>query len=339
MVLDEHQRAVVEHEGGPLVVTGGFGSGKTAALQRRAERLREQGRRPLLLHHRDIVDLAIAILGRHGRRVRRSPHPEDADEVMAAMLGFQGSFLGDEELRVHADAAGCLDVAEELIERTARYLARLDAAGLVDDAGAVVQASLLLRDGDVLRAEQARFDELLVDDFQLASFATNRLLSQLAGGPAGSLVVAGHAEAAVAADPLASALHLERFALRFAASSVTLPNAHRVPAQPPELRLLDDAPSGLVIDRADVERWVGEEAPLVVVVGATEGRWPAPRPVHRWFDLELFHGPDLPGEDERDRRWLALERRRFAVATTRATVRTTVLAPPPVTPFVRDLVR
>lgn len=365
MDLDDDQRRVVDHDGGPLVVEGGFGSGKSVALRARAERLRGEGRRPLLVHHRELVGLAVGILQRHGRKVELVPPADrrrlvselvdhDVDEVADAILGFQASFLGDEELRVHADAAGCLDVAEDLISLTARYLQVLEGHRQVDESGALVQASLLLRDPAVLDAERARFDELLVDDFQLASFATNRLVTQL-GGAGGPLVVAGHVNAAVSTAPLASPVHLERFERRFGATRVELARCHRVPTGPPELRLLDldedgsavavatvrsfRGPSAVIAHRDGAEDLVGQEAALVVVPDATDGRWPAPPPVHRWFDPEVFHGPDVLDDDERACRWDELERRRFLVATTRATERTVVLAHTPVTPFVSDLLR
>jgi superfamily I DNA/RNA helicase len=365
MDLDDDQRRVVDHDGGPLVVEGGFGSGKSAALRARAERLRRAGRRPWLVHHRELVGVAVAILRRHGRDVDLAPSSErrrlvgelvdhEVDEVAAAILGFQASFLGDEELRVHADAAGCLDVAEELIAVTARYLQVLAERRQVDESGALVQASLLLRDLDVLDTERARFDELLVDDFQLASFATNRLVTQLAGA-GGPLVVAGNADAAVSAAPLASPVHLDRFPRRFGATTIELAGRHRVPGGPPELRLLDPDDDGstvavglvrpfrgksaVIVHRDGVEEFVGHEAALVVVQDATDGRWPAPAPNHRWFDPEVFHGPDVIDDAERALRWHELERRRFLVATTRATERTVVLAHAPVTPFVSELLR
>lgn len=369
MDLDDDQRRVVEHDGGPLLVEGGFGSGKSVALRARAERLRGEGRRPLLVHHRELVGLAVGILQRHGRKVELV-HPSglryliaqaisglahvDVDEAVASIVGFQASFLGDEELRVHADAAGCLGPAEELIAATARHLAAMEARGLVDDGGALAQASLLLRDPSVCEAERARFDELLVDDFQLASFATNRLVTQLAGA-GGPVVVAGNVNAAVSSAPLASAVHLQRFERRFGATAVQLIGVHRVAARSPELRLLDEQASArdaawaavhevaradsLVIGREEVEAVVGQEGGVIIVQDATDGRWPAPPPVHRWFDPEVFHGPDVLDDDERARRWHELERRRFLVATTRATERTVVLAHTPVTPFVSDLLR
>jgi superfamily I DNA/RNA helicase len=283
-----------------------------------------------------------------------------AGEVSAAITALQASFLGDEELRVHADAAGCLAEAETLIGLTARYLSLLSSRNRVDAGGAVVQASLLLRDPDVLAAERARFDELLVDDFQLASFGTNRLVSQLVGF-GGPVCVAGNTDAAVSADPLSSPSYLSRFDRRFGATlDVTLAppslRSHGVPT----LRIASDdedarrvveealaaapgmgiaAPGAVVVSRDRVEAAVGREWPLVVVPGATMGRWPAPRPAGTWFDAEVLHGPDVPSDEERDARWLELERRRFLVATTRATRFLVVVGELPVSPFVAELVR
>lgn len=364
--LDPAQQAVVEHEGGALRVSGGFGSGTSTALRARAERLQREGRRPLLLRHRDVPRLATEILVRHGRAVRLADDhrtvarelvgPEIVDEVSAALLGLQTSFLGAEELRVHADAAGCLDAAEELISLTDRYLGLLDQRGLVDPAGAVVQASLLLRDPEVLAVERARFDELLVDDYQLATFATDRLLTQLAGH-GGPLTVAGNADAAVGTEVLASAVYLQRFDRRMGAATRELDGPHRRAEAVPQLRLLDDGEAmdeiarevaavhgrdgqaSVVVDRSTVASFVGVEVATAVVHGASDGRWPAPAPTARWFDTELFHGPDVPDGAERTRRWRELERRRFLVATSRATQRTILLAHPPVTPFVAELVR
>lgn len=64
---------------------------------------------------------------------------------------------------------------------THRYLAAMAELDLVDEGGAVVHAGLALRDDAVLRAERSRFDEVVVDDFQLATFAEQRLLTQLVG--------------------------------------------------------------------------------------------------------------------------------------------------------------
>lgn len=374
--LTAAQRSVVEHDiaTGPCRVVGGFGSGLTTALQARAARLELEGRRPLLLNTADVVAFAVEILHRHGREatlvageqqvavvdsVLETPLRPRGPEIARALVGFQASFLGDEELRVHADAAGMLDDAERLIDLTARYQRALASARGIDIGGALVEASLLLRDPTVAEQERARFDELLLDDFQLASFGTTRLVSQLVGH-GGPVTVAGNPDGAVATAPLASGRHLDTFDRRFGtALDARLEGVHRSPGVP-TLRIVEDADAGraaareaietgaglgieptgtAVITREHAEAAVGRSWPLVVVPDATEGRWPAPRPAEAWFDTELFHGPDLPDDDARDRRWLALERRRFAVACSRATRFLVVIAEVPVTRFVGDLVR
>jgi superfamily I DNA/RNA helicase len=244
---------------------------------------------------------------------------------------------------------------------TSRYLDVLATRNRVDPGGALVAASVLLRDPEVLAAEQARFDELLVDDFQLATFGANRLVSQLVGR-GGPVVVAGNPEAAVSSAPLASSRHLERFDRHFGATlDVRLEGGgHRSPGVP-TLRIVEDGDAGraaaaeaieaaagmgigrtatAVVSRDLAEAAVGREWPLVVVPDATEGRWPSPRSgATPWFDLDVFHGPDVPGDDQRDQRWLELERRRFAVACSRATRFLVVIAEVPVSRFVADLVR
>lgn len=376
MDLTPGQRAVVDHDAGagPCRVLGGFGSGLSTALSARAERLRTEGSRPLLVHHGSLVGVAVEILRRHGRPVSLLQGDEQvatvatllderlrpvAAEIAAAVVAFQASFLGDEELRVHADAAGMTDDAEALIAITARYLSLLGSRNRVDAGGALVAASLLLRDPSVLEAEQARFDEVLVDDFQLASFGTNRLVSQLVG-PGGRVTVAGNPDAAVSSEALSSTQALARFDRRFgAALDVRLEGTHRSPGVP-TLRIVENAEearsaaaeaieqaAGMGIDvggtaivtRSAAASAVGRSWPLVVVPDATEGRWPAPRPVERWFDTELLHGPDLPDEATRDQRWLELEGRRFGVACSRATQFLVVIAEVPVSRFVGALVR
>ena len=373
--LTAAQRSVVEHDiaTGPCRVTGGFGSGLTTALQARAARLEREGRRPLLLGTADVVAFAVGILRRHGREATLVSGEQQvavvsslvdpslrsrAPEIARAIVGFQASFLGDEELRVHADAAGMLEEAERLIDLTARYRKALESTRRIDTGGALVEASLLLRDPAVADQERARFDELLLDDFQLASFGATRVVSQLVGH-GGPVTVAGNPDGAVATAPLASGRHLDAFDRRFGTSlDARLEDVHRSPGVP-TLRIVEGADGGraaareaietatvlgieptgtAVITRDSAEAAVGRSWPLVVVPGATEGRWPGPRPVEAWFDTELFHGPDLPDDDARDRLWLVLERRRFAVACSRATQFLVVIAEVPVTHFVGDMI-
>lgn len=362
--LDAGQQAVVDHRGGPLRVLGSFGAGTSTALRARAERLGRAGVAAVLLHHRDLVPFAIDLLRRHGEDVSLASAQDvldvlvdvldgedlaHRDEIARAVVGYQTSWLGDEELRVHADAAGELERAERLIDISRRYLGALASRRLVDAAGAVVRAGLALREEEVLRAERERVDELLVDDFQLATFAEARLLTQLAGRD-GALVVAGNPGAAISSAPLASETHLRHFDRRFRCATIDLTGHHRSPGVP-RLHLADGAEDAdRVVGRTvaagataltppDTERAVGREWPLVVVPDATDGTWPRPRPTARWFDEELFHGPDVADEVERDRRWRELERARFRVAITRATEHTVVVALAPTSPFLDELLR
>jgi len=82
---------------------------------------------------------------------------------------------------------------------------------------------------------------------------------------------------------------------------------------------------------------VSGEWPTVVVVDATDGVWPSPRPVHRRSDPWLLAGPDVPDDAARDAAWLESERNRFFTASTRATDHLIVVAREPVSPFVADL--
>ncbi len=364
--LDAAQQAVVDHpSGSPLVVTGGFGAGASTALQARVKRLEANGSRPLVVSLSDsagFLGWALDLLRRQGQAVEMA-EPEallelitslterPAAESLAAVSAFHASFLGDEELRTHAVAAGTAAdaAAEEVIALHHAYRAALTERGLVDDAGALVAASMALRDPAVLASERAAFDELIVDDFQLATFADARVVAQLAG-QGGPVTVAGNPAAAVSDDPLSAAAHLGGFARRFTAAHIPLPGSHRRP-EPPTLRIvldedevaeiIDDemaAGDGMILNRGRAPQAVGSEAATVVVYDATEGRWPAPLPAPGWFDLELLHGPDVPDASTRHAGWLAAERRRFGVVCSRATRRLVVLAELPVSPFIADLV-
>jgi len=325
---------IVEHDEGPARLTGGFGSGKTTALRRRSERLRAAGGRVLEMRPPDVPAFAVGVLRRAGVD-RRLLAPRDQQEIVASLLAdadqplvgeisatvlaYQASFLGAEELFVHAEAAGELDRAEELHRLTDAYLSHLDTLGAVDEAGAIVHASLLLRGADALAHERARFDFLAVDDFQLATFAVNRLVSQLAG-QAGNVVAAGNLDAAVgeAFGIPVSGSHLDAFARRFGATV-------DVAIDGPSLRQprRAGAPDAIVLDHATAPATVGMEWPAVAVRGADEDGWldAPPCPRYRWFDRALFAGPDTPDDDERAEQWTDECRRRFLVACSRATER------------------
>jgi superfamily I DNA/RNA helicase len=321
---------VVHHDEGPARLVGGFGTGKTTALRERSARLRAAGARVLELRPPDMAAFAVDVLARAGvarrlltraeqEEIVRSLVPDDevrlATEIAGTLRAYEASFLGAEELFVHAEAAGALDRAEALHALTETYLARLDAMGAVDEAGALVQASLLLRDDAVLQRERARFDFLAVDDFQLATYAVNRLVMQLAG-QRGNVVVAGHAAASIGSEDGVDAKYLDAFVRRFdgAADHVLDRPSFRRPAT----RTVDRVPEteAVVLDRAGAVEAVGKEWPIVVLAGGT---WRSPPPVHEWFDRALFAGPDVLDDDDRAAWWYDEEARRFAVASTRAT--------------------
>lgn len=290
MELSASQLGVVDHVGGPLVVTGGFGAGKTTALVHRWRRLAAEhgsGRIAFVVRNAAAADdvrrrlleviaatgkgavgplvvttfagLALDIVRRHGGRPEvhlvggedqlrlvAALLREDAahastrwpslgayigrtafvPEVAHALLAYQASFLGLAELRTHAHAAGVGERWEELASFSERYHAALADQDALDVAGVLVAASLLLRDTETLEAVRARFTEFLVDDFEVATFATNRLLSQLVGS-GGPVTVTGNPDASIGATNRASAEFLQSLAGALGASSATIERVAR----------------------------------------------------------------------------------------------------------------
>lgn len=347
---------VADHPAEPVRISGGFGSGKTTALRARAERLGVESVLFIGAGATSFVDVGLGILRRFAAvdgligsddqaalfdELLAGADPSYRAEAMAAVVAYEASFLGREELRVHADAAGQLARWERLADLAEAYLAVLAERRLVDSAGAVVQASLLLRDDEVATEVRSRFDHVLVDDAEGLTFATARLLAQLTG-PGTSVTVAGNPNGPRGDDPFASGQHLERFARRFGATlDIELPGTWRRPG-PPELHIgvhpdVDDG-EALLIPCGSALDFVGQEAATVVVTDATDdvvpGEWRPPR----WFDVHLMSGPDVPSIDDRINAHVAEQRRRFGLACSRATRRLVIVASPPVTRFIADLV-
>jgi hypothetical protein len=275
--------------------------------------------------------------------------PELADTI----CHYQASFLGLEELRTHADAAGQAERWEAMADAATQYLANLDQRHEADWAGLLVRASLLLRNDDVLAAERARFDHIVVDDFESASFATNRLLTQLAGR-GGNVTVAGNPDSLVWGHIGGNPSYLLRFGQRFGSVlDIALTESHRFPKDV----------DGAVADAdavADAEVVVSLEpggdpwsAPAaaassnhcpIPVALTTSLEWrrvaivePAADPAdsagastgageQATYDLELLGGPDVPDAEARARRRAAEREARRALARSRA--RQTIVHPP-----------
>jgi superfamily I DNA/RNA helicase/RecB family exonuclease len=239
---DPQQRGVLEHASGPMLVTGDFGTGKTAVARERFARLIEDGADPeraaLVVGSRRARDEArdellerlgtalpsLIVVTIHGlayhvvgqryaelgydepprvlgaddqfARVRELLLGEDpgdwpaygallalrgfADQVRQFAIRAQEALLSPDDIAERAgDATGWRELAAFL--RT--YVSVLDAAGEVDFAGLVQQASRAAGRGP------PPFDHVIVDDHQDTTLAAERLLAELR--PA-SLVVAGH---------------------------------------------------------------------------------------------------------------------------------------------------
>ncbi len=142
-----------------------------------------------------------------------------ADEVRQFVLRAQEALVPPEEVERKAGARG-LTGWLELARFYRRYLNVLDDEGLVDFAGLIGQAAAGASNGEAL------FDHLLVDDYQDATFAAERLLVELA--PA-SLVVAADPDAHVFSFQGTTDVPVRRFTTVFPTSEhVQLTALHRV---------------------------------------------------------------------------------------------------------------
>lgn len=321
----------------PARIIGGYRTGKTTALREASDRFD----RPLNIcasvaacaaFGRPAVtfwDVAVDVLARHGRPVRVLSTAEQCARVGDADLAdavshYTASFLGREELRTHALAAGVYEQWEKVADAAERVGAENQHDGVADWATVLVEASLLLRDDDVLAAERARFDAIVVDDYEAASFASNRLLSQLAGY-GGPVVVAGNPDNPVWRHVAASTAYLERFARRFgAAEDVRLDGAHAGHGEG-EVDLLVGPGGDPWLPRPD-----GEPVPVAL---ASSLSWETARLVDGAarggdgpYDVEVLAGPDVPSAEQRAARRSREDEARWALARSRA-AQTTVQPP------------
>ncbi|MDP9070493.1 MAG: ATP-dependent helicase [Actinomycetota bacterium] len=103
------------------------------------------------------------------------------DEVAAAVLDVQAALVEPEDLRVAAPALQHSERWLELAGFLERYLDTLAGRHLVDGAGVLARAAALLAGSEVAAAARARYPHVLVDDHEVASTASHRLLGLLAG--------------------------------------------------------------------------------------------------------------------------------------------------------------
>src|SRR5207237_3794339 len=79
-----------------------------------------------------------------------------------------------------------------------------------------------------------------------------------------------------------------------------------------------------------IDAVAGFHWPVVILTGCVDGILPSEMERDRWFDHELFDGPDVPSDEQRSQLWEAEERRRYDVARSRATRRLVLVSSPPV---------
>jgi superfamily I DNA/RNA helicase/RecB family exonuclease len=143
-----------------------------------------------------------------------------ADQVRQFLSRAQEALLAPQDVAAQSEAAG-LKGYVELAGFYLRYLEVLDGEGVVDFAGLVEQAAAAAGKGSPL------FDHVLVDDYQEATFATERLLAEL--GPI-TLTVAGDPGSHVFSFQGATDVPIRRFTESFpGAGHVVLGTNHRAP--------------------------------------------------------------------------------------------------------------
>jgi hypothetical protein len=294
----------------PARITGAYQSGKTTLLRE----LAAEYERPLVICATVAAaeafgfgattwwGVACDVLG------QPPPPPTAHDDLAVAVCHYQASFLGIEELRTHADAAGVLDQWEHVAQEA-------EQSGPTW-ASVLVEASLQLRDQEVWDSVRSRFDAVLVDDFESASFATNRLLSQLAGF-GGPVIVAGNPDNAVWRHVMGAPSYLVNFPRRYGAvEDVHLDTRYDA---------IGHGEVELVIEPGG-DPWLPlPDGPVPVALASslswstvriTAGPEPAPSP----YDLDVLGGPDVPSAAERAERVRREDAARWALARSRGGV-------------------
>src|SRR5207247_335033 len=194
---DSEQSKVSQHAGGPLLVTGGAGTGKTVTLRERFARLIEAGQDP--------ERVALVVRSKQARAAAR----------VALLQRLSRPLPGIRVLTVHGLANHAM---------TNRFAA-LGYDGPPDVPNAVAFAGLINQAAEAARTGDRLFDHVIVDDFQEATLAEEALLIALAPG---SLVVAGDAGSHVFSFQGATDLPLRRFRERHpSAIHVELAAPHR----------------------------------------------------------------------------------------------------------------
>lgn len=141
---------------------------------------------PRLLRGAEQRSLVRRLLGPEAGDRRRWPllhqlvgRPAFADEVATAVLDAQSALLDPARVRAAAHAHGGEPRWRELAGFFDRYLAALEAGGLVDGAGVLARAAAALDDPAAGAATAERYRHVLVDDHEVSGPAGRHLLGRL----------------------------------------------------------------------------------------------------------------------------------------------------------------
>lgn len=193
-------RAVRPHVDGsfaPLAVTTPWG----LALRM----LRRRGQRPRILDGAEEWGLVRELLAAEAGDGRLWPSLSRlvgrrafVDEVVAALRLARAAGLGPVEVRAAAAAHPApASRWAEVAGFFERYLSALEARDVRDGDGVVAEAAAALQDPGAVEEEWATHPWVLVDDYEAATPAVNRLVSALAGPENAGLTVVGNPDLAV----------------------------------------------------------------------------------------------------------------------------------------------